>query len=75
MIYDGDSIESEESDAFAEVLSPFTYFKRYISKDMFQTMAENTNIYAVQNDKSRFKPTDANEIKTLTALHLATGIF
>lgn len=56
-----------------ELLSPLSYFKRYIKDSDFDKMAEYTNIYALQNGDTNFKPTNSAEIQSLFALHIATG--
>ncbi|GBP37758.1 PiggyBac transposable element-derived protein 3 [Eumeta japonica] len=57
------------------VESPVDYYSRYVPKQLFQVMAEMTNLYATYSNKVRFKPTTAKEIEILFGLHLATGIF
>jgi hypothetical protein len=57
------------------VEAPVDYYFRYVPKQLFEIMAEMTNIYAIHSNKPRFKPTTTQEIETLFGLHLATGIF
>lgn len=57
------------------VEAPVDYYFRYVSKQLFDIMAEMTNIYAIHSNKPRFKPTTTQEIEILFGLHLATGIF
>lgn len=53
-----------------EILMPIQYFLRYIPEQLFDVIAEMTNIYALQQGKTSFKPTHANEIKIFIALHI-----
>lgn len=46
------------------VLNPIEYFSKYITPEIFEQMAEYTNIYAHQQGKSQFKPTNTSEIET-----------
>lgn len=39
------------------------YFAEYLDDTDFSNMAYFTNLYSVQRQNSRFKPTDASEIK------------
>ncbi|KAJ8929164.1 hypothetical protein NQ314_018188 [Rhamnusium bicolor] len=55
--------------------SPLQYFLRYIGDDLFEEMVQYTNMYALQEGITSFKPTDRYEIKTLIALHIAIGLF
>ncbi|VVC90850.1 unnamed protein product [Leptidea sinapis] len=57
------------------VESPVYYYNRYVPKQLFQVMAEMTNLFATYSNKVRMKPTIAKEIEILFGLHLATGIF
>ena len=57
-----------------ELLSPSTYFSKYIPDDLFCTMADMTNIYALQRGEiSSFKQTTPAELKTLFGLHIIMG--
>ncbi|PNF34042.1 hypothetical protein B7P43_G03481 [Cryptotermes secundus] len=57
-----------------ELLSPSTYFSKYIPDDLFCTMADMTNIYALQSGEiSNFKQTTPAELKTLFGLHIIMG--
>ncbi|KAL7880514.1 hypothetical protein SRHO_G00027680 [Serrasalmus rhombeus] len=55
-------------------MRPFEYFKRYIPDEIFNLMADNTNVYALQSATRCFKPTSSGEIRTLIGLHLAMGV-
>lgn len=70
-----DDLWTTEADSIHNVLAPIDYFQHYIPNSLFELMANKTNLYAVQKDKTRFKPTNAHEIQTLVALHIATGVF
>lgn len=53
-----------------EVHDPLYFFYKYIDELQFQKMAEFTNMYAYQTDKTKFKNTTAGEIKSLFGLHI-----
>lgn len=57
----------------SELLSPVGYFKKYIPDSLFKIMSEMTNIYAMQSDKTKFKPTTPEEIEILFGLHIMMG--
>lgn len=57
------------------VQDPICYYNRYVPVELFEQMAEMTNLYAVQSGKTRFKPTSSYEIEILFGLHMATGVF
>lgn len=46
------------------LLAPIDYFLQYVPNSLFSSMAEKTNIYALQSSKTKFKPTTADELKT-----------
>lgn len=48
--------------------SPLQYFSRYIGDDVFQEMAQYTNMYALQKGIPSFKLTNQHEMKTLILL-------
>lgn len=52
---------------------PIEYFYEYFDDETFKTIAFNTNLYAVQSGLSRYIPTNADEIKTLIAIHIVMG--
>ncbi|XP_039287907.1 uncharacterized protein LOC120352224 [Nilaparvata lugens] len=54
---------------------PIEYFMKYITNDVFNKFQEFTNLYAVQKNVSRFRPTSIAEIKTLIGFHIAVGVF
>lgn len=56
-----------------EILTPLTYFLKYIPNEIFNKYEFHTNQYAQQNNVSGYKPTDANEIKRLFGLHILMG--
>ncbi|KAL7396481.1 hypothetical protein ABVT39_006460 [Epinephelus coioides] len=55
-------------------MRPYEYFKWYIPDEIFNLMADNTNVYALQSGTLSFKPTSSGEIRTLIVLHLAMGV-
>uniref|UniRef100_A0A3B4VA40 PiggyBac transposable element-derived protein domain-containing protein n=1 Tax=Seriola dumerili TaxID=41447 RepID=A0A3B4VA40_SERDU len=55
-------------------MRPYEYFKQYIPDDIFDLMADNTNVYAMQSGTLSFKPTSPGEIRTLIGLHFAMGV-
>ncbi|KAM4580374.1 piggyBac transposable element-derived protein 3-like [Odontesthes bonariensis] len=55
-------------------MRPYEYFKQYVPDEIFNLMADNTNIYAMQSGTLSFKPTSPGEIRTLIGLHLAMGV-
>uniref|UniRef100_A0A3B4CEN1 PiggyBac transposable element-derived protein domain-containing protein n=1 Tax=Pygocentrus nattereri TaxID=42514 RepID=A0A3B4CEN1_PYGNA len=55
-------------------MRPFEYFNQYILDEIFNLMADNTNVYALQSATRCFKPTSSGEIRTLIGLHLAMGV-
>jgi hypothetical protein len=56
-----------------ELLSPVHYFIRYEPDELYSTTETNTNIYALQQERSSFKHTIASEIEVLFALHIIAG--
>ena len=56
-----------------KVETPIVNFKRYFMEELFCSMAEFTNLYAVQNNVARFPPTNAEEMKIFVGLHLLMG--
>ncbi|XP_063237795.1 piggyBac transposable element-derived protein 3-like [Bacillus rossius redtenbacheri] len=56
-----------------ELLTPISYFEKYIPVTLFDQMSEMTNLYAVQNHKPRFKHTCSSELQVLFGLHIAMG--
>lgn len=53
--------------------SPLLYFKEYITDEICENLATNTNIYALQSSITKFKPSNRQEIQTLIVLHLIMG--
>ena len=64
--------EVEQNDIHSDVLSPLSYFQKYIGDVEFEKMAEFTNIFAHQNNV-QFRQTNPAEIKSLFGLHIAIG--
>lgn len=56
-----------------EILSPLTYFMKYIPEDLFVDIAKYTNMYALQSSSKNFKHCTCEEIKILFGLHIAAG--
>jgi len=54
----------------SEMPSVLDYFTEYLDDTDFSNMAYFTNLYSVQKQQSRFKPTDASEIKTFIGIHI-----
>lgn len=55
-----------------ELRSPLYFFQKYYTEDLFDTMVQHTNLYAVQQH-ARFVPTNRNEIKTFVGIHILMG--
>lgn len=66
------NIEEEDSDE-SLLLTPAQYFSKYLSEDIFEAFAVNTNLYALQKDVANFKNTTAAEVKSLFGLHIFIG--
>ncbi|KAG5873445.1 hypothetical protein JTB14_024867 [Gonioctena quinquepunctata] len=58
-----------------EELSPYKYFSEYFTQNLWNTMAEMTNLFVVQNNVHNFPATDASEIKTLLGIHIIRAIY
>lgn len=67
------SFENGEDDYIGPLMGPVHYFLRYINECELEKMAKYTNIYALQNSKHNFKPTNVDEIKSLVELNIAIG--
>jgi hypothetical protein len=52
--------------------STISFFIRYISKELFESIAFYTNMYHVQNN-TKFECTTAEEIKTFVGIHIIMG--
>lgn len=52
--------------------TPLEYFSKYCPKTLFETAAEMTNMYALQQNNS-MRPCTASKIETLFGLHIAMG--
>lgn len=55
-----------------ELQSPVHFFSQYFTDFLYQLMAENTNLYAVQK-ATRFAPTNIEELKTFVGIHILMG--
>ncbi|KAE9522589.1 hypothetical protein AGLY_017011 [Aphis glycines] len=53
--------------------NPIDYFMHYFNDDFFETVAFNTNLYAIQQNLTNFKATNQQEIRVLIAIHLIMG--
>lgn len=51
-------------------LKPYEYFTMYITPEMFDLKADNTNIYALQSGTMGFKHVCLDEIGALIGLHI-----
>ncbi|KAM3625846.1 uncharacterized protein V6R79_018497 [Siganus canaliculatus] len=67
------SFESHPNDE-KDPMRPYEYFKQYIPDAIFDLMANNTNVYALQSGTLNFKLTSPGEISALIGLHLAMGV-
>lgn len=56
-----------------DLQSPVDFFTKYISDNLFQEMAEMTNLYAVQKGIGRWTPTRLEEIKKFMGIHIVMG--
>lgn len=53
--------------------TPLDYFTKYFDNKFFENFAFCTNLYAVQNNSTNFKSTNATEIKSLIAIQMLMG--
>lgn len=56
----------------ANIDGPLSYFIKYIPRELFESAATFTNMYAQQID-NRMKPCTADNIETVFDLHIAIG--
>ncbi|XP_046395761.1 piggyBac transposable element-derived protein 3-like [Ischnura elegans] len=56
-----------------DTMSPVKYFYRYIPTQLFEEMAEFTNIYALQQGTLNFDITNGQELQVLVGLHIMMG--
>jgi len=63
----------QPTDQNIHLLSPYQYFKRYVPDELFQMMADMTNLYATQNHTNKFQNTTSNEMEVLVGLHISMG--
>jgi len=59
-----------EPESLTELLEPFEYFKKYLPDSLFETMAQETNFYAVSNNAVNFPPTNSDELTTFFGMHI-----
>lgn len=52
---------------------PIYYFSKYFDDKEFDKMAYFTNLYATQQNSTRFKPTTSSEIRDFIAIHMVMG--
>lgn len=52
---------------------PIYYFSKYFGDIEFDKMAYFTNLYAIQQNSTRFKPTTSSEIRDFIAIHMVMG--
>nr|XP_023014097.1 uncharacterized protein LOC111503899 [Leptinotarsa decemlineata] len=55
-----------------DLKSPLYFFSQYFTQELFEMMAENTNLYAVQQ-ATRFCHTTVEEMKTFVGIHILMG--
>ncbi|KAG5880105.1 hypothetical protein JTB14_011608 [Gonioctena quinquepunctata] len=55
-----------------DLKSPLYFFSQYFTQELFEIMAENTNLYAVQQ-ATRFLHTTVEEMKTFVGIHILMG--
>lgn len=70
------NIELDDLDITDPVIvlrNPIDYFMHYFNDDFFETLAFNTNLYAIQKNLTNFKATNQQEIRVLIAIHLIMG--
>lgn len=56
-----------------ETCTPHTYFSRYVPESIFKCMAEQTNLYSVQETHNNVNTT-ADEIRKLFGIHILMGV-
>lgn len=52
---------------------PITFFEKYISEYIYEEMSAKTNLYATQQQFSRFSATNIAEIKKFVGIHILMG--
>nr|XP_022904168.1 piggyBac transposable element-derived protein 2-like [Onthophagus taurus] len=52
--------------------SPLYFFRQYFTKDLFELMTVNTNLFAVQQH-ARFAATTQNELEVFVGMHILMG--
>lgn len=57
----------------AVVEDPLQYFYKYVPRTLFESISDNTNLYAEQKSVPGWKNTNAEEIEILFGLHIAMG--
>lgn len=62
-----------DNDSQNNVKTPLQYFKTYFSDQLFEQFVSYTNLYAEQNNRVSFKPTNTAEIRSLFGLHMLMG--
>ncbi|XP_022174122.1 piggyBac transposable element-derived protein 3-like [Myzus persicae] len=70
------NIELDDLDITDPVIvlrNPIDYFMHYCNDYFFETLAFNTNLYAIQKNLTNFKATNQQEIRVLIAIHLIMG--
>ncbi|XP_049307799.1 piggyBac transposable element-derived protein 3-like [Bactrocera dorsalis] len=55
------------------ILEPYQYFEQFFPDELFEKTTFYTNLYAVQNKVSGFKPAQSWEMKMLIGLQIAMG--
>lgn len=60
------------ANAAGELESPMHFFQKYFTKELFQLMVDNTNLYATQK-QSKFLSTSIGEMMTFVGIHVVMG--
>lgn len=56
-----------------ELNAPIIFFMRYLTDNIFEQMANMTNLYATQKNITRFVSTNIEEIKKFIGIHIVMG--
>lgn len=66
--------DKNNDDEHLEPELPLLYFRRYLSLELMEEIAEKTNLYAAQKGTKKWKNTNSSEIEILLALHIVHGV-
>jgi hypothetical protein len=67
------SNDLNEAEPPTYLYDPIYYFSKYFDDKEFDKMAYFTNLYATQQNSTRFKPTTSSEIRDFIAIHIVMG--